>query len=1092
MAVDYGSIRAENKRKYGTDIGRIGPLLLANRYDDRTHFIYELLQNAEDALARRSKSHAPRSIAFALSPNALRVSHFGAAFTEPDVHGICGIAESTKELTAIGRFGIGFKSVYAFTDRPEIHSGGEHFAVESFVWPTAVESCGAKADETVFILPFREDDATARADIVQGLERLGPRALLFLRQIEEVSWSVDGGPSGRYRRSKAKVVGDNVRQIVVSSQKEGSNGAADETWLIFSREVRTGEGIAAGFIEVAFALIRDDKGNAVSVRPVGDSTLVVFFPTVVPTHLGFLVQGPYRTTPSRDNVPRHDLWNKTLLQWTAALLVKALRSLRNVGLLNTGVLGSLPLDRTKFGEEEMFAPLFDAVREALSCEPLLPRFGGGHAPGKDVRLARTQELRELVSPSQLAVLFGERDKTFWLSEDITQDRTPELREYVMRELGIVEVTPEMILPKLGTTFLERQTDRWILRLYEFLHGQPALMRPGRLDGVPLVRLDDGRHVTPRKEGQPQAFLPGSVATEFPTVRRAVCRTDAARGLLVALGLTEPDPVDDVVRNVLPKYAGREVNVRAQDYEADIKRIVAAFGTDSKGRREELLTALRDCRFVMAVDAGDGSKWVSKPGNIYVATQRLKDLFEGVAKVLLADDTYSCLRGEEVRDLLEACGAARYLQPVPVASRFSWEELAEMRTRAGVSNNTGGNTVEDYALRGVDQVLTTLIHLDAEQAAKKAGLLWEALCDMEDRRGRRAFVGTYRWYYYYPRSCEFDAAFVRRLKETAWVPDRDHTLQQPAFVAFEATGWQEDPFLLSKIRFKPPVIEALAREAGIEPAVLDLLKKLGVTSEAALKARLGIKDGPKPSGDDPGAGDVDGALRKLLGEAREPTLPVIDAGGLEPFGSEVGKSGGSGNGRGDASEGSARSEGLEPDSSRERRAAETGGNPDSKRTAGSGGARPFVSYVAAHPENAEADPDGLAHQERIALEEKAIAMILGHEPDLRRTPTNNAGFDLVATNATGTPVKWVEVKAMKGTMRDRPVGLSRPQFEAAREYGPSYWLYVVEKAGSPAWARVVRIQDPAGRARTFTFDHGWLGMAEVDDTAGTTTEEHGEG
>jgi len=85
MGVDYDSIRAENKRRYGTDIGRIGPMLLADRYDDRAHFIYELLQNAEDALARRARSKAPRSITFALSPNALRVSHFGAPFTEADV-----------------------------------------------------------------------------------------------------------------------------------------------------------------------------------------------------------------------------------------------------------------------------------------------------------------------------------------------------------------------------------------------------------------------------------------------------------------------------------------------------------------------------------------------------------------------------------------------------------------------------------------------------------------------------------------------------------------------------------------------------------------------------------------------------------------------------------------------------------------------------------------------------------------------------------------------------------------------------------------------------------------------------------------------
>ncbi len=40
MASDYGSIRSDNERRYGTDIGRIGPMLLANRYADRTHFIF--------------------------------------------------------------------------------------------------------------------------------------------------------------------------------------------------------------------------------------------------------------------------------------------------------------------------------------------------------------------------------------------------------------------------------------------------------------------------------------------------------------------------------------------------------------------------------------------------------------------------------------------------------------------------------------------------------------------------------------------------------------------------------------------------------------------------------------------------------------------------------------------------------------------------------------------------------------------------------------------------------------------------------------------------------------------------------------------
>jgi HSP90 family molecular chaperone len=75
MAVDYAAIRADNQRRYGTDIERIGPMLLANRYDDRTHFIYELLQNAEDALKKRKSWKGSRAVSFHLTESELRVEH---------------------------------------------------------------------------------------------------------------------------------------------------------------------------------------------------------------------------------------------------------------------------------------------------------------------------------------------------------------------------------------------------------------------------------------------------------------------------------------------------------------------------------------------------------------------------------------------------------------------------------------------------------------------------------------------------------------------------------------------------------------------------------------------------------------------------------------------------------------------------------------------------------------------------------------------------------------------------------------------------------------------------------------------------------
>ncbi len=138
---------------------------------------------------------------------------------------------------------------------------------------------------------------------------------------------------------------------------------------------------------------------------------------------------------------------------------------------------------------------------------------------------------------------------------------------------------------------------------------------------------------------------------------------------------------------------------------------------------------------------------------------------------------------------------------------------------------------------------------------------------------------------------------------------------------------------------------------------------------------------------------------------------------------------------------------------------------------------FVSYVAAHPGEAKTDPDGLNQERRMRLEAKAIELILAREPDWQQTLPNNPGYDLYKVGEDDQPpIRWCEVKAMKGSLQDRPVGLSRTQFSCARKNGESYWLYVVEHADDDREARIVRIQDPAGRARTFTFDRGWLDIS----------------
>ena len=1037
--------------------------LLTELYDDRTHFIYELLQNAEDAINRRIPDDLPRTVKFDLSERELRVSHYGKPFDRQDVEGVCSIALGTKQgdATQIGRFGIGFKSVYDFTDRPEIHSGDEDFGIDSFVWPSAQSAIERDPDQTVFIMPLRaphEDNG----EIARGLRRIGLDTLLFLHEIDTIDWTLPTGESGTYVR-QTDTWGQDVRKVTVVGESTG-HGDAERSWLVFSTPMHALDDTLAGHVEVAF-LMEDAR-----IVPVSRSPLVVFFPTVVETNLGFRVQGPYRTTPSRDNVPETDKWNQECIEKTGDVLVDVLVWLRDRNMLDVDVLRCLPIDRGKFDDESRFATLYESVKDALRSHDLLPTFGGGYMAAPSVKLARTQELRELFDRKQIKRLFRSNHAMSWLTHGVSQDRTPHLRTYLMEELDVDEVTPQTILPKLDGSFLQHQSNEWMCRLYAFLQGQAALHRQAK--DAPIIRLSDGAHVSAFVDDAPQAFLPGSVKTGFPTIHADVCQSADARQFLRMIGLSEPHLVDDVIRNVLPKYDGDDCEVSEAEYAEDIDRILAASQTMAADKRGELILRLREAQFVRAVRGGDGAACFASPSGLYLATERLKALFEGVSGIKIVDGRCSALRGNGIRDLLEACGAVRQLLPIrkmysrwncPLPSDFL-DTLREQNGHAETSGIT--DSVTDWEVRGLNDVLAQLSSLDSENQRDRAKHIWEELIQLQEWRGKESFHAEYRWSYYGNFNEKFDSAFIRQLNRLAWIPSEDGGLQRPDLVLFDSLGWPDDPFLLTKIRFKPPIVDQLAAEAGFEPALLDRLKELGITDLAALGKVVRLDDKPDVLDD---VSSVEDTVSAIGVATPNSPMMVEDHPSTEQSRTSEGGSGppvplADGHGLSEKTDYRSSGSGEYTRQTRPTNAASV------RRTH-------FISYLQVGLEGGTSDPDGLVHEERMALEEAAIMLILNREHDWQRTPPNNKGFDLFKV-AEGQPVSWCEVKAMKYDLQVRPVVISRAQFDCARKYGDAYWLYVVERADTED-ASIVRIQDPAGRARAFTFDEGWLAVAERD-------------
>ena len=259
----------------------------------------------------------------------------------------------------------------------------------------------------------------------------------------------------------------------------------------------------------------------------------------------------------------------------------------------------------------------------------------------------------------------------------------DLHDYLLKELGITEIDPASFVLMLSKEFLEKQSDAWIARLYEFLRGQPALLQSDWVLGKPIIRLEEGSHVPPRVDGRPQAYLPGPTDTEFPTAKRSICRRPNARKFLVEIGLADPDPVDDVLHNILHRYAERADSYPRQ-YDADIRRIVEAFQTDSSSRRDSLVERLRNAYWIPSRNAETGELVLyTVADNTYLPTDKLRSLFRRNPSVWFVDCSRPCFRDKRCQELLAACGVPQHLKRRKTSCTLPQAELSGFAAMQGL-------------------------------------------------------------------------------------------------------------------------------------------------------------------------------------------------------------------------------------------------------------------------------------------------------------------------------------------------------------------------------------------------------------------------
>ena len=127
-------------RKHREREGRSLKRLSQELYSKDTHFVLELVQNADDNSypphfsAGNSFSMDVPTLKFILFSDCIVVCNNESGFTEQNIRAVCNVGKSTKgprRSGYIGQKGIGFKSVFRVTDTPEIHSNCFHIRFDT-------------------------------------------------------------------------------------------------------------------------------------------------------------------------------------------------------------------------------------------------------------------------------------------------------------------------------------------------------------------------------------------------------------------------------------------------------------------------------------------------------------------------------------------------------------------------------------------------------------------------------------------------------------------------------------------------------------------------------------------------------------------------------------------------------------------------------------------------------------------------------------------------------------------------------------------------------------------------------------------------
>ena len=763
------------------------------KYADPVHFIFELIQNAEDQEATLAR--------FTLGDNFIILEHNGKPFSQDDVERITGWGQSDKpnQANKIGRFGIGFKSVFVVTDSPEIYVREEadtsipSFRIRDLFVPEVMEedpqhSISETHDcATRFVLRFRNTEAQRLSALIrEKFESFSADALLFLQTLERVEWSAGpiSGVCERFDRDKIR----RIRTTLVPTS--GSVIQTLKRYLIFDRPILLTGAERRQTVKLAFLL--DDEGRIVAEEP--KPPLHVFFPTEERPGLHFRLHAPFLLTDNRANIKHGVDENNLLVAECAKLLREAVKDIKERNKLTVSFLNILPFSRSDFRPDSILAPLFDATFTSIYTDRTLPCADDTFCVWNEARFTKDLRLIELVTEKLLTEILGEDQKLRWLHKDFGRTESLPLLDFL--ETGVaaelrrqndsgywtaasvnIVLEWDTVAAGFSQNFLEARNDRWIGDLYCYLDKQEVAqwrLPHGDLRRCPIVRLSTGTHTAAfREDKKPQAFLPSDEAADYPTVKASVLREEAALSFIKKIGITPPDMTARILEVIFPKYSPLVVQRVSLDEHLKDFDVVSSFVKRGSGASFDLVwKALEQTTFFYARNAADTqSCHYQLRKDVYAPTAELEAYFSGNKEGWFLHECYAQW-SDILKERLKISEAVRVTFRPATASG----EVTVQRRRG--HNERGLNRFDPEAeVHGLDHAIRNL-------NLEKVRVIWNRVLAVYPFLIKGQVESSrYQTYDNAQRTRRF-SRFAKRLVEVAWLPKPDGGWEVPKNLSLE--------------------------------------------------------------------------------------------------------------------------------------------------------------------------------------------------------------------------------------------------------------------------------------------------------------------